>query len=61
MSWFFLWNFFVYETPETHPTITQEEKQLILASRPEKDASRKVNDFVALKTSLLCCQVTNML
>jgi len=41
MSWFFLWNFFVSETPETHPTITKDEKQLILASRPHKELNKK--------------------
>ena len=48
MSWFFLWNFFVSETPETHPTITKEEKQLILASRPHMDSNKKVNSFPAI-------------
>ena len=48
MSWFFLWNFFVSETPETHPTITKEEKQLILASRPHMDSNKKVNSLLAI-------------
>ncbi|XP_065071667.1 sialin-like [Rhopilema esculentum] len=46
MSWFFLWNFFVYETPETHPTITAEEKHIILATRPEKSSEGNRTDSV---------------
>lgn len=40
VAWFFAWNFVVYESPETHPSITEEEKQLIISSRPKIDKTK---------------------
>ncbi len=41
MAWSLVWNVVIHESPETHPTITEEERQLIASGRPPRDLIKK--------------------
>eukprot|EP00794_Sanderia_malayensis_P005170 gene5170-5822_t len=43
IGWSVVWHVIIHETPETHPTISEEERQLIVSSRPAVDFAKKNN------------------